>query len=60
MSYLLFAFDPSATFFADPSTKPFPFLLEFDLLKAFLADPPRTFFSLRDCSNALSDNFNTI
>ena len=60
MSYLLFAFDPSVTFFAGPSTRPFPFLLEFDLLKAFWADPPRTFFSLRDCSKTLSDNFKTI
>ena len=58
--YFLLASDPSATFFADPSTRPFPFLLEFDNWKTFFADSPCAFFSSGDYCTALSDDFNTI
>ena len=48
------------TFFADLSTRHFPFLLEFDLYSAYFVEPPRAFFSSGDYSIALSDDFDTV
>ena len=48
------------TFFADLSTKHFPFLLELDLCTAYFVEPSRAFFSSGDYSIALSDNFDTV
>jgi len=54
--YFLRSSYPSANFFARPSARPFPFLLDFDLretFKASFADHPRAFFSSGDYSTAL-------
>jgi len=37
---LLHSSDPSANFFAHPSARPFPFLLDFDLRETFFCRPP--------------------
>jgi len=52
--------DPSATFFTDFSTRPFPFLLEFDLWNTCFVEPHRAFFSSGDNSTTLSDDFDTV
>jgi len=59
-SYFLLASDPSADFCTDPSTRPFTFLIDFDLCEIFFAHPPRSFFSLGDYSIALSDDFKKV
>ena len=55
-----FQFDLWKTFFADLSTRHFPFLLEFDLYTAYFVEPPRAFFSSGDYSIVLSDDFDTV
>jgi len=59
--YFLRASDPSANFFARPSARTFPFLLDLDVRETFFCRPPsRVLFSGILQYQPFLDNFNTV
>jgi len=59
--YFLCCSDPSANFFACPSARPFPFLLDFDLRETFFRRPlSRVLFFGRLQYRPSLDDFNTV
>jgi len=61
--YFLRSSDPSANLFARPSTRPFPFLLDFDLWEIFVCRPPSRvlfFGRIQYRPEPVLDDFNTV